>query len=423
MTGKTNWSLTCFQEFGGKSSAAIIHSDNGGIHVQAIKPSAAEAKDPLARPVFLTTTDDNRVAMMDAKTKKVSIKETIPADAFGIYYYPDADQDVFWCTIDGDDDTGADLLNCGENGAAVIIGSGKNANTRILNTLCLGRGHHVVAIVGSVKTPNRFPKKAFVSSLMEGTMTVIGNDPGDSKTYLRVLDTVNLCQPAKEKGGVTGTPNNAFPHGMVFSETTGKVYSLNNGYGNIIAMDPVTHKIEATYDMPVASNILLSPCGRFIVGKGADRKKDANHVIGRLAVLDVTTGKTETTLDVPDFYPSTFRFTPDGKKLYVSTASTGKGAQKDNLDNDSLYVYDTSKLPQLRLLKKIKVGKAECSRRPMAFLLQGQSAPLVFNPDPTDGTVTIIDSELDSVIKTVTVSEKNAVEVAFDYWRGGFYGT
>ncbi|MFC1749127.1 hypothetical protein ACFL2V_10010, partial [Pseudomonadota bacterium] len=54
---------------------------------------------------------------------------------------------------------------------------------------------------------------------------------------------------------------------------------------------------------------------------------------------------------------------------------------------------------------------------PIAFLERDDEAPLIFAPNPTQGTLAIIDGENDEVIETVTIGEGNIKEVSFSFWR------
>lgn len=411
-----NWSLACFQDHGNTGTVAIIHCKDGNISVQRLAQRESTGASNPERPVYLTCSEDGQAIMMDAVNKSISQSESVPQDAFGIYYYPDTEQQVMWCTIDGDKDTGSDPVNCPQGGASVMAMSGQGNQIKLHKVIGLGPGHHVVT---TINHPD-FPKKAFISSLLDGSLAVIDNDPA-SDSYLEILENISLCQSDREKDGSDGIPNNAFPHGMAFSPLTGKIYCLNNGYANINVVDPVSHKIEGLIDMKLSSNLLLSACGRYLVGKGADRKGNPDHVMGRLSVVDVEKQRMETELDLQDIYPSCYRFTPKGDKLYVTTAATGKGTQKDNLIYDTLYVYDTTKLPALELIREIKVGKADCGRRSICFLRDGDQAPYVFVSNPTEGTVTILDGN-DNIVDTVTIGEAGANETAFSYWDGRFYG-
>ncbi len=169
--------------------------------------------------------------------------------------------------------------------------------------------------------------------------------------------------------------------------------------------------------MEVSSNLLLSRCGNFLIGKGADRKADPEHIMGRLSVLDARKEEISTVLDIQDFYPSVYRFNPKGDKLYVTAAATGKDAQFDNLRTDMVQVYDTSKLPALRLIKEIKLEPCTSGRRPIAFLERCDQAPIIFVPNPTQGSLAVIDGENDEVVEAVDIGAGGIKEFSFYFWN------
>jgi DNA-binding beta-propeller fold protein YncE len=293
-----------------------------------------------------------------------------------------------------------------------VVAAGANGAVEVIKSICVGRGHHVPSFTAPSEKHPAMPRRAYVSNLQDGTISVLGNNPADKAGYLAVSGTINLCEPAKEKDGAMQAPNNAFPHGEVYSPVTGRVYNLNNGYGTLAVIDPLRNEIEARVDFKGCSNLLLSPDGRFVIGKGADRKSDPDHVIGRLIVLDAVAGKVAVKLDMKDVYPSTYRFSPDGRRLFVTTATTGKGAQHANLKKSTVLVYDASALPGLRLAQEITVGLADCSRRPIAFLRQKQAIERIFVPNPTDGTLSILDGA-GIPLEAVRVSEQPITELNF----------
>jgi DNA-binding beta-propeller fold protein YncE len=146
-------------------------------------------------------------------------------------------------------------------------------------------------------------------------------------------------------------------------------------------------------------------------------------VIGRLIVLDAAAGKVATKLDIRDVYPSTYRFSPDGRRLFVTTAATGKGAQHANLKKSTVLVYDTSVLPELRLVQELAVGLADCSRRPIAFLRQKQAIERIFVPNPSDGTLSILDGA-GVLLETVCLSRSPVTELNFSLLGAdGIYGS
>lgn len=417
-----SWSLVCHLDYASHGSVSIIRHDGKSASVKRLERGAASGKDAARRPVFFGIAGNDAAIIMDAETKAITTRDSLPEDAFVPYAYRDPDHARIWFMNDGDEETGCDALNCGDRGASVtIVGNNKSA-AKLIKTLCVGRGHHVTVFTRPTDRMPGIPRRAFVSNLEDGTVSVIGNDENDAASYLKVVDTINLCQPDKEEGGKMVVPNGAYPHGMEFSPVTGKIYNLNNGYGTISVIDPVTHKIDAVIPLKGSSNLLLSPCGRFLIGKGADRKADPDHVIGKLAVVDLQQKAVVKTLDLPDVYPSVYRFSPDGGRLYVTTAATGKGTQRDNLQKDTVLVFDAAVLPDLKQTRTIKVGLADCGRRPLAFTKLNGARPLVFFPNPTDGTLSIVDAKNDTVLTTVTIGEPNIAELLFSFWQDGVYG-
>jgi len=417
----SKWNFACYAGDGPQGDVAIVSFDAGQFSVKRLAKGEATGLDEPYRPLFLAVDKAGRAALMDPVTKKVSQAAAPPDDVFPVYAYRDADRGLNWYTNDGDQD-GNDLVHCGGEGASVMVMGGHGAAVELIATLCIGRGHHTVTFVGPSPAQPSVPQRVFICSLNDGTLSVIGYDPADAKTYLKVLHTLNLGNAAKEKSGTVSVPNNAFPHGMVYSPLSGKVYCLSNGYEYVLVIDPVTLAIEKTIPMPVSSNLLISVCGRYVIGKGADRKSNAEHVVGRLSVLDVTTGSIVRVLDVPDVYLSCYRFSADGAKLYVTSAATGKGKQKENLRMDVVQIYDGTRLPELVLLNEVRVGVADCGRRPIAFHREGNATPYVFVPNHTDGTLTVLDGVKDQVLATLVVGAPNASEFSFCYWETDLYG-
>jgi hypothetical protein len=414
-----NWSLVCHSDYGDKGSVAIVSATDNGFEVKQVTMSEPTGNAAAARPYLFGIAEDGRAISMDASSKAVSHNDKLPADIFPAYSYLDNTHDRIWFVYDGDKETGNDPVNCADGGSSVTVVNRKTGE--VLKTLCVGRGHHMTAFTHPTSNHPDTPKLAFVSDLLDGTMCIVGNDETKPDEFLKILQVINLCEVEKEDGDEVCVPNNAFPHGILFSQSTGKIYSLNNGYGSIVIIDPTTCEIENRYSLKKCSNLLGSADGQFLVGKGADRKSDAEHVIGKLTVLDANNGETVAHHDINDYYPSVYRFSPDGKKLYLTSASTGKGVQKDNLSNDTVQVYDTSMLPEITLSKTLKVGTAACGRRPIAFAYQDKVISHIFVPNPTDGTLSIFNGN-DELLDTITIGEKNCKEVLFSFWGDGIYG-
>lgn len=419
----SDWSVVCHSDAAQGNEVAIITAAGAGFQVKRLSVAAASGRQSLAeRPQFLGVSDDNRALVLYPESREIKVQQALEADSFPIYSYRDPDTDAVWFVSDGDKENGYDSMHGGDSGSSVVVVSHSGdaaAPAQISRIIGCGRGHHVVTFTGPSAAHPDVPRKAFISNLLDGSIHVVGHDQDAAGSYLQVTATINLAEPDREEGGNSAVPNNAFPHGQVYSPVTGELYGLNNGYATIAVIDPASDTIIDRIALKRSSNLLLSPCGRYLIGKGADRKTDPDHVTGTLSVVDAAGREVLSVLEIPDFYPSVYRFSADGSRLYVTSAATGKGQQRDNLQIDTVRVYDATELPALGFLREIKVGRADCGRRPIAFYAPGGVATYTFVPNPSDGTLTIIDGVSDEVLDTVAIGPDNAREVSFSFWRGG----
>lgn len=413
---KPDWVIGCHLEYDNHGTVSIVKQVQGKISVTKLESTAASGAEFNRKPVFVGINDKNRALLMDPATKEISREDGVPADARFYYAYRDPGSVRTWFVNDGDEN-GNDTYACGANGSTISVLAKTNGNGDHVQTLCLGRGHHVVAFSHPTTKAGGLPHRAFASNLNDGTISVIGNDPNDAVSFLKIIATINLFDPRFEENTKTHIPNGAYPHGMDFSPLTGKIYNLNNGYGTVVVIDPLTHEVEASISMPGCSNLLQSRCHRYFIGKGADRKANPEHVMGKLTVFDATKNEVVNTLSIQDIYPSVYRFNPKGNRLYVTTAATGKGVQRDNLRTDIVQIYDSSALPELKLIEEIKLETTDSGRRPIAFLEQGDTAPYIFVPNPTQGTLAIIDGASHKVIEAVSVGAGKIKEFSFSFWN------
>lgn len=407
------WSLAYHLDMGESGAVGVIHHHRGETKVRSLDSVGDEA----GNQVFIGLDGEGRCLMTERGKGTITRHDAFFAGSRADYAYPDLRQDRLWFVSDGDPKTGCDAVTCGDQGSSVTIVSRGGADVEVLKTLCVGKGHHVTAFVYPDQNHGGFAPKAYVSNLVSGSISIVGNDPADASTYLKIIKTINLLEADRDPEASPDGDNNAFPHGKVYSPVTGRVYCLNNGYGTIAVIDPVTDEIEGRLTLKKSSNLLLSPDGRYLVGKGADRKADPEHVMGRLTLIDVTTGETTAVLDLPDFYPSTYRFNPAGDRLYVTSAATGKGVQRDNIRKNIIQVYDVGSFPKLDLIREVEVGVADCSRRPIGFLAGAVGdEQRVFVPNPTDGTLTMLAGENDSPQITLKISDEPIHEFSFSIW-------
>ena len=406
--GPHNWSLACYFQDNEGSKMRIVHHQDGKSNIVELASDETKPATSEETPVMLAVTQAGKALTMDPVTKSISSSDSFPVYAFAAHAYPDPQTQRVWYMNDGDKDTGNDTINCGNEGSSVWIVDNIKSVTgtdspQCLATVCVGRGHHVTAFSYPSDRHPDLPKNAYVSNLLDGSISVIGNDPDHSDSYLKLITTINLYDAAKEEGEPT-IPNKANPHGMTFSHYTGKVYNLNNGYATVSVIDPATSTIVDNLPLDISKVIMLSPCGRFLIGKGSDRKADPEHVIGKLNVIDLESGKVVNEVDVADVYPAKYSISEDGGQLYVTTASTGSDAQQANLKKDVFCVFDSSQLPKLMPIAETKVGLADCHTRAIELLECSGRVERVFVSNPSDGTVSVLDGGNNSVLETIQIA-------------------
>ncbi|MDX9740404.1 MAG: hypothetical protein RBT81_04380 [Gammaproteobacteria bacterium] len=384
-------------------SLAMVRRQGGETRIEPIPPLPETGLPPELRPVFIgLDAPERKVILLDPESKEIRAQEGFPADAFPAHIYEDPESRRRWFMNDGDKETGNDRLNCGDGGSSVtVIEDVDSVRARFLKTICVGRGHHQACFSRPTASAPEVPRRAWISNLKDGSISVLGNDPAEGDDFLRLLDTIDLSEPEREEGGRGGIPNNAFPHGLVFSPLTGKLYNLNNGYGNIAVIDPRSCRIEDRIPFKGHSNLFMVPGGRYIIGRGADRKSDPAHVMAHLTVLDLETMTVADRLTLPDIYVSKYYFDPDGTRLFMTTGSSGSPEQQANLKSDALLIVDLTTLPRLVLRRELRLGAASGS---LAVARTDRGLRL-YSSNGEAGAIVIIDGDRDEILETVPVGE------------------
>lgn len=379
---------------GNRKTGAITVVRNGvnGCETIRIAQEGESGLDAMRRPMLAGLTENQQVVLFDPVAKTVALSPGLPADAFPAHLYRDGYSTRAWFMNDGDKETGNDTLNCGDKGSSVtVIDDVDSSNARYLATICVGRGHHQAAYSRPTSDAPDAPAKAYISNLKDGSLSVIGNDPGDAASYLQVVATIDLLEADKESEPVApGAGNNSFPHGIDFSAKTGLVYNLNNGYGTVAVIDPKTDEIIDRIPFKGHSNLFATPCGRYLIGRGADRKSDPEHVLARLSVLDAATRKTVSSIELPDVYISKYFFSPDGSRLYLTASASGSPEQQANCKADALLVIDLTVLPELKVLKEVRLGVPVGT---LDFQNVGNGGTRVFASLGENGEVAVLDGD------------------------------
>lgn len=385
-------------------SITVVRRREGELDIKQLPTAAESGKDKALKPIFIGLTESDQVITLDPQSKQISIESDFVADAFPAHIYSDPNSNRDWFMNDGDKESGNDTLNCGDQGSSVtVIENTASSAASYLKTICVGRGHHQCNFSYPSDAAPNVPHQTYVSNLKDGSLSVIGNDPADTKNYLNVVATINLCEPDKDGFDAPQVPNNAFPHGLVYSKVSGKVYNLNNGYGTIAVIDPVSHEIEQRIPFKGFSNLFISPCDRYVIGRGADRKSDADHVIAKMAVLDVTNNEVLDQIDLPDVYISKYFFNAEGNKLYLTTSSSGSEQQQANLKTDAVLIFDLSALPKLKLAAELRLGSPAGT---LDFLAPEGKTDLVFASTAQDGAVSLVCGETDTLVEKLSVLEQ-----------------
>lgn len=266
-------------------------------------------------------------------------------------------------------------------------------------------------------------------------MTFLDNNKLSS-TYRQMVARLDLCTDPGQAGlkpsgapcndesskALTDpfTPNGSNPHGIRWSQITGKIYSNQArevedgeeiGYGQIIEVDPKLIVPGPGHNKAAITRTLnligtpytsygITPDGRFLFLRGVDLTTDAQHIIGKLGVVDLSASGALSITNLPDLVdvvPSTFKFTPDGQRMYLlaSNTDTGNDAQKAAQKKDRLFVFNPSTFPTAPQLVA-EIGLSPAATHNFDVLVQGSgqaSAVLVSNGGAgVTGSVTLINA-------------------------------
>jgi DNA-binding beta-propeller fold protein YncE len=350
--------------------------------------------------LFVNVGAGNAVSLIDPLSgAKPLFEDILQVGRRPAHIYRDpTDGQIMWTMIDGDATTGLDdvpatipdtntVVDCSTtDGGAVTILHNSHIPTsghvpEIIGKVCLfAKGHKVTAF----SRGTNIPKRAFVSSEVSGEIAVIDNEPtigaAPNPNYLKLINRIDLCDPAKEStqsapatcNPETGfpvttafTPNNSSPHGIRFSKTSNKIYSIQEGYGTIVEIDPATLAVTRTLDLATTSytSFGITPDGKYLFLRGVDTATNGNSVLGKTAIVDLTGNQVDPLvitpfIDLQNIVPAGFRFAPDGKRFYMlaSNTATGSGAQPGNQLKNILLEFDTTGLPaQPTLLRNISL--------------------------------------------------------------------
>ena len=335
--------------------------------------------------IFVNLAAESKVATIDPLTAATpEHKANLPTGTRPVHMYRDRnDGEVIWIMNDGDNapnttTPGDDLINCNNparTGGAVVggsvtvvhnshLGPGGSLPTVLGTTCLLADGHKVAAFADN--------GRVFVSSETAGEIAVLDGTPGltGAPTLLGRIDLCNsnketglpapaTCNPENATGTTPFTPNNAAPHGIRWSKLRQKIYSLQEGYGEIVEIDPnPPYAITNTWSLANTpyTSYGISPDGKYLLLRGQTTAPDPQAT--KLGVIDLsattpvianlTTPELDTALNGTS--PGAFKFSPDSKRFYILAGNEATATKKDRL---FAFDWTTVAPPALTLLKEI----------------------------------------------------------------------
>jgi YVTN family beta-propeller protein len=328
--------------------------------------------------IFVNLAAANKVATIDPLTAATPVHEAnLATGTRPVHMYRDRnDGEVIWIMNDGDNAAGTttpgdDLINCNNlarvggpvvGGSVTILhnshlGPGGTPPTVLGTTCLLADGHKVAAFAEN--------KRVFVSSETGGEVAVLDGDEASSN-YRNMIARIDLCKSAKETTPCNNesatplttpfTPNASGPHGIRWSTLTKKVYSIQEGYGEIAEIDPDTLAITKTFDLAGTpyTSYGISPDGKYLLLRGETTSPQAT----KLGVIDLSaTTPAIANLTTPDLdtalngtSPGAFKFSPDSKRFYILAGNGATATKKDRL---FAFDWTTVAPPALTLLREI----------------------------------------------------------------------
>ena len=394
------------------TSVIALKGDTGNSVIHTMGNGVAETNHPLGAYdgnapgdmqfsegewVFINVGVSNGVTLIDPISgAKPIFEDILQVGRRPVHIYRDpTDGQVVWTMLDGDAATGLDdvpatipdtntVVDCSATGGGAVtiihnahIPSG-GLVPEIIGKVCLyAKGHKVTAF----SRGTGIPKRAFVSSEVSGEIAVIENEPtigaAPNPDYLKLINRIDLCNPLKELAPATCdpevgtplttafTPNNSAPHGIRFSIASNKVYSIQEGYHTIAEIDPNSLAVTRTLDLAGTpyTSYAITPDGKYLFLRGVDTAGNPNSLLGKTAIVDLVTNPIDPFVIIPfadllNIVPNTFKFAPDGKRLYLlaSNTATGAGAQPGNQLKNILLEFDTTGFPaQPTLLRTISL--------------------------------------------------------------------
>lgn len=376
--------------------------------------------------IFVNLAAANKVATIDPLTEATPVhRANLPTGTRPVHMYRDRnDGEVIWIMNDGDNaqnttTLGDDLINCNNparTGGAVVggsvtvvhnshLGPGGSPPTVLGTTCLLADGHKVAAFADN--------GRVFVSSETAGEIAVLDGTAGltGAPTLLARIDlcAANPAQttPCNDESNTSlttaFTPNNSAPHGIRWSTLKKKIYSIQEGYNEIVEIDPnAPYAITNRWNLAGTpyTSFGISPDGKYILLRGETTAPQAT----KLGVIDLSTASPViANLTIPELDGTSagaFKFSPNSARFYILAGNGATATKKDRL---FAFDWTTVAPPNLTLLREIPL--VSTGGHGFDVLAQGAGAArylVVSNAAPAN-SVTIINATDNQEKQTVPV--------------------
>lgn len=375
--------------------------------------------------IFVNLAAANKTATIDPLTGATPVHEVnLPAGTRPVHMYRDKnDGEVIWVMNDGDNapattTPGDDLVNCAAQGGGSVtvihnshLGPGGTPPTLLGTTCLLADGHKVAAFAEN--------GRVFVSSTTAGEIAVLDGIE-TSATYRQMIARIDLCNPNKETcntenptGATAFTPNGSEPHAIRWSKLTKKIYSYQEGYGQIVEIDPVSLTITRTFDFAGTpySTYGISPDGKYLLLRG---ETTAPQQATKLGVIDLSAAipaiANLTTPELDGTSPGAFKFSPDSKRFYILAGNGATATKKDRL---FAFDWTTVAPPAITLLREIPLVSTGAHSFDVLARGAGEAKFLVVS-NGADNSVSIINATDNLKKQDVTVGPNPTGVMVFE---------
>ena len=387
--------------------------------------------------IFVNLAAANKVATIDPLTAATPVHEAnLATGTRPVHMYRDRnDGELIWIMNDGDNAAGTttpgdDLINCGASGGGSVtvvhnshLGPGGTPPTVLGTTCVLADGHKVAAFAEN--------KRVFVSSETGGEIAVLDGDEASSN-YRKMIARIDLCKSTKEATPCNNesataltapfTPNASGPHGIRWSTLTKKVYSIQEGYGEIAEIDPDTLAITKTFDLAGTPYTAygISPDGKHLLLRGETTAPQGT----KLGVIDLsaatpvianlTTPELDTALNGTS--PGAFKFSPNSKRFYILAGNGATATKKDRL---FAFDWTTVAPPALTLLREIPLVATGGHGFDVLAQGAGEAKYLAVSNATPANSLTIINATDHQEKQTVSVGSNPAGVMVFESGAAG----